>query len=233
MFFDKWSPDMAYVLGFLYADGNIQYSPTIRGKYIRVTNTDRDRIEIIKKLMGAEHGITLLAQELIQQKPRFLLSIGSQKIYDRLTEIGMTPNKSLIMTFPEVPHNCLNAFVRGYFDGDGCVCIEYSTLEKGRAMKRMRTIFTSGSLGFLITLKTLLAAHAGMDQSYLHEHGKKGAYQLRYSTKHSVNLFKFMYALPLSRDLYLKRKYAIFMQYLKARPKWVDQGVRHISQKIQ
>ena len=222
---------MAYVLGFLYADGNIQYSPAIRGKYVRVTNTDRDRIEIIRKLMGAEHNIVSLPQELKQQKQRFGLSIGNQKIYDRLVDIGMTPNKSLTMLFPQMPSLCLSAFVRGYFDGDGCVCIEYSPIENGKSIKRMRTIFTSGSLSFLTTLKEMLATYAGMDQSYLHEHTKKGSYQLRYSTKQSVCLFKFMYKAPLPRGLYLKRKYAIFMQYFQARPKWIDLGVRRILQK--
>ena len=47
-FFDVWSLEMSYVLGFLYADGHLEDSPYIRGKYVRVINTDRDRIELIK-----------------------------------------------------------------------------------------------------------------------------------------------------------------------------------------
>lgn len=231
-FFDIWSPDMAYVLGFFYADGNIQHSPAIRGKYIRVTNTDRDRIEIIKQLMDAEHSVVCLPQGLKQQKQRFGLSIGNQKIYDRLIEIGMTPNKSLTMLFPQLPQHCISAFVRGYFDGDGCICIAYSLSEKSRSIKRMRTIFTCGSSQFLAALKDLLDIYAGMDQSYFHEHTKKGAYQLRYSTKQSIRLFKFMYQTPLSKGLYLARKYAIFMQYFRARPRWVDPEVQHILQKV-
>ena len=33
-FFDAWSSEMAYVLGFIFADGSLEDSPNIRGKYI-------------------------------------------------------------------------------------------------------------------------------------------------------------------------------------------------------
>ena len=43
-FFEKWSPLMAYVLGYIYADGNLDDSPYMRGKYIKITSTDLDSI---------------------------------------------------------------------------------------------------------------------------------------------------------------------------------------------
>lgn len=40
--------------------------------------------------------------------------------------MGLTPRKSLTLTFPtenQVPIEYLPYFVRGYFEGDGCICI--------------------------------------------------------------------------------------------------------------
>ena len=47
-FFKKWTPKMAYVLGFMYADGNITDSVVFRTQYISFDSADREIIEKIK-----------------------------------------------------------------------------------------------------------------------------------------------------------------------------------------
>lgn len=230
-FFNTWSTQMAYILGFLYADGHLENSHHIRGKYVRVINTDRDRIEIIKQTLQSKHPIQM-RDKIGNNKQAFLLRIGSQKLYNRLHQLGITPRKSLTMKFPAVPKKYLSAFVRGYFDGDGCVHLErYSTNGDSRPAKRMRTIFTSGSKQFLIVLSQLLFKNAHIDKYLLHNHNKKGSFQLRLSTGSSVRLFTYMYR-DVMPELYLKRKYAIFTRYFKERPEWVDVGVRRTLENV-
>jgi hypothetical protein len=48
-FFKVWNPTMAYVLGFIYADGCIYISE--RGSYLSVTSIDKDIIINIKRWM--------------------------------------------------------------------------------------------------------------------------------------------------------------------------------------
>ena len=48
-FFKKWTPEMAYVLGFLYADGNIVDAVASRTQYISFSSKDREIIAKIKK----------------------------------------------------------------------------------------------------------------------------------------------------------------------------------------
>jgi hypothetical protein len=48
-FFSSWGKNMAYVLGYIYADGNLEYSPKIRGRYLRISSTDKNTIIKIKK----------------------------------------------------------------------------------------------------------------------------------------------------------------------------------------
>ena len=57
-FFKVWTPDMAYVLGFLYADGNIVQ--TKRGNYyIAIYTADQPLLSAMKKCMKSEHKIAM------------------------------------------------------------------------------------------------------------------------------------------------------------------------------
>ena len=38
-----------------------------------------------------------------------------------LEKLGCVPNKSLILKRPNIDNSLVNHFIRGYFDGDGCV----------------------------------------------------------------------------------------------------------------
>lgn len=204
---------MAYVLGYLYADGSMEDSPYIRGKYVRVTSTDRDRIETIKSLLESEHTIVCEVQNA-QRKPRFLLRIGSSRLFDVLVKIGITPRKSLTMKFPVVPNLYFGSFLRGYFDGDGCAHID---VVHGKP-KRLLSIFTSGSKIFLEALHGRLSDEIGLIGNGLYPHGSTvDTYQLRYSTRDSLRLFNLMYPRGLNKKLRLQRKYDIFIRYLKLR----------------
>lgn len=213
-FFGDWNNEMAYVLGFMFADGNIEDAPYIRAKYVRFTNTDRDRIVAVKSLLEADH---LIVQRIgtESRKNCYTIRIGSRALFDRLIQLGVTPNKSLTMKLPYVPVENLGDFVRGYFDGDGCVYIDRDT--SGRP-KRLLAVFTSGSKSFLEDLHARLAGRIGIEGRGLYRHGSaQGAYQLRYSTRDSLRLFQLMYPKGLMRKLYLKRKYDIFNWYLTKR----------------
>src|SRR3989338_4130946 len=99
-FFDTWTREMAYVLGYLYADGSLEDSAYIRGKYIRVTSVERGSIERIKKLLKSDHTIVKEIPKLPNRKNRYLLRIGSHKLYNSLLNLGLYPNKSLTIRFP-------------------------------------------------------------------------------------------------------------------------------------
>lgn len=212
-FFAEWNEKMAYVLGYLYADGSLEDASYIRGKYVRVTSTDRDRVEVIRSLLKSGHTVVHEIQNY-PRKTRFLLRIGNGELFDSLTRIGLTPHKSLTMKFPLVPNSYLGTFVRGYFDGDGCAHID---VVHGKP-KRLLSIFTSGSKVFLKDLHRHLQEKIGVVGNGLYKHGSTvGTYQLRYSTRDSLRLFKLMYPRRLNGKLRLRRKYDIFRKYLGLR----------------
>ncbi len=208
---------MAYVLGYLYADGSVHTSS--RGSYFAVTSIDRSSIETIRKLLSSQHSIYEYDPVGITRKKRYCLRIGNKYAYDRLIALGMFPSKSLTLRLPKIPSPYLRSFLRGYFDGDGCVYL-YRTkgIRQKLILRKLSVILTCGSRMFLDDLLGVLRNELPLVQTKVYM--SSTAYQLRFSTKDSVVLFDYMYG-DGGSDLCLQRKYAIFQQYFELkRAQW-------------
>src|SRR3989344_1091934 len=118
-FFKTWTPEMAYVLGFFAADG-CMFTHSSGGKYIELTSCDRSILEKIRRLLNSDHKISSRKRSK-DWSESYRIQIGSKEIWNDLLRLGMVSAKSLVLKFPEVPRTYLKDFVRGYFDGDGCV----------------------------------------------------------------------------------------------------------------
>lgn len=210
-FFKKWTPEMAYVLGFFAADGNM-----IRGKrgnhYISFYSCDRELIDEIRNLLCSDHKVAVKKTKDSQWKMCYRLQIGSKKIFDDLVRLGMIPNKSLSIQFPRIPSKCLHGFIRGYFDGDGHVWTGIIHKDRRNPDRTLRIGFTSGSRGFLDGLHAVLRRKLGIEGSLCR--AGENAYQLRYSIRPALILQNFMYN---NSTVYLERKKRIFDRYTAMR----------------
>lgn len=215
---------MSYWLGFLYADGSLEDASYLRGKYLRASSIDEELIVNLKFFLEAKHPIVVLKPKNEREKPRFFIRIGDKDLYKSLLEKGVYPNKSLVMKFPKVPEFFLFHFVRGYFDGDGCVYLEKAKGKtKKEIIKKLSTIFTSGSKFFLEELKRRLEKSCKING---HIYNNRSAFQLRYNTKESIEIFKNIYKIPNSS--FLKRKKEKFREYFKLRSSKIDKQVKKI-----
>lgn len=207
---------MAYVLGFIYADGHLQDVPRIRGQYLRITSTDKDRLEFIRTFLESTHSIIQTPQPAKHYKHKFVLSIGSKTLYKDLISIGLHPAKSLNMTMPSVPKQYLNHFIRGYFDGDGCLFVEkkFSKKTGERRIHRLSLIFTSGSKIFLESLGERLVDVGCVDKEKIYKNGS--SFQMRFSTKEALRVCELMYK-ELTINSYMKRKKVIFDEFKRIR----------------
>lgn len=191
-YFKTWSHNMAYILGFWYADGCIY-----GGKMFDITLHKKDKY-IIKKI----------AQELDYQGPILdyvdrqacRINFSCKVIYNDLITLGGTERKSKTLQFPNVPIEFLPDFIRGYFDGDGSV---YNV--KG---KRINTNFACGSNKFLQSLLQLLKKEAGIEGGSISIANQS----LTFGKKDSIKLGNYIY--QNNPELYLLRKYEKFKQYL-------------------
>lgn len=214
-FFETWSSNMAYVLGYIYADGTLIDATYMRGKYITVTSVDSGSMERLRGYMESEHVIFNRKSIYEKGKPHYGLKIGSHKIYNDLLKLGLYPNKSLTISFPTVPQKYLADFVRGYFDGDGCIYLEKGIGTQGqKIVKRLRTIFTSGSRDYLVKMNESLK-NIGLENGKIYT--SQRAYQLVYPTQDSVSLFIAMYS-NAGKNSFFMRKFNKFKEYFKLRP---------------
>ncbi len=210
-FFKKWSPNMAYVLGFFAADGNMIRNK-LGGYYISIEITDKELLEKIRGIMESDHKISSRRRpNKINQKTSYRLRIGNKTIFNDLLDLGITPGKSLTIELPRIPSKYFNHFVRGYFDGDGCVNIcTYQNKYKNKPSTIINSTFTSGSKSILKKLKEKLTSMKILKGGTLYYHA---GYRLGLSINDSFRLYKFMYANMTKDDLYLIRKKEIFEKY--------------------
>ncbi len=209
-FFKKWSPEMAYVLGFFTADGNMIKNN--RGAhFIAFYSTDKDIIEKIKIVLHSNLKVSLKNKHAINShwKDSYQLQIGSKEIFKDLIGLGMTPNKSLTIRMPTVPKKFLSHFLRGYFDGDGHVSVStYQQKDRKNKSTIIITGFTSGSKKFLGGLWEVLKKYKIVEGGTLNH---TDGYHLCFSIHDSLRLYNFMY--QQEKDLYLARKKSIFEHY--------------------
>ena len=115
-YFKTWSKNMAYILGFWFADGNICKSSG--GYYFEITVKQEDKylLEDFLKEFASEHKIYDKAKEGCCH-----ILFSCKEFYNDIIALGGRERKSLTLTFPKIPKEYLPHFIRGYFDGDGCI----------------------------------------------------------------------------------------------------------------
>lgn len=119
-YFKKWSSNMAYILGFIFADGNIT-KVTHNGSSDKLSfGQNKKDIDILKKIkqeFSAEQTLSI-------GKKYVHFSIYSQIIVDDLKKLGVSYRKSFRKSpekIPNIPQKYIQDFIRGIIDGDGSI----------------------------------------------------------------------------------------------------------------
>ena len=113
------SPEKAYLLGLIYADG-CNYTPT-NTVTLCLQEQDKHILEDIKELLHYNAPLKKIKPKKESHQISFVLTIHSKKISTDLTALGVMQNKTFKITFPDINKDLFSHFIRGYFDGDGCI----------------------------------------------------------------------------------------------------------------
>lgn len=112
-----------YVLGLIYADGNVDKSK--RSMSLGLQEEDGYIVEKISKIMEYTGPLYYINNShLKNRKNMTVLCITKKKLVLDLVELGVVPRKSLILDFPtkeQVPHEFLSSYLLGCMDGDGFI----------------------------------------------------------------------------------------------------------------
>lgn len=208
-YFSKWSHNMAYILGFWWADGNI----TKHNNIFSICQHIKDKyiLEVITKEMGSNYPINTWENISI-------FKISSPQMCKDIKKLGGCPNKSLTTKMPVIPKKYLSDFVRGYFDGDGSI-YTYKSCKS----HKYRSDFTSGSKKFIYRLLRELRISIPKFKGYISKiiipagykirnriiKKETVYYRLRMGTNDTIRLGEFIYC--SSPELMLERKYNRFV----------------------
>lgn len=119
MFFHEINtPEKAYWLGFLYADGCVHGN----SNELSISSVDQEHLIKFKSAIGATNNAIGCTEDTRWSKSSFVyhFAIKDKQYKKDLINLGCVPNKSLVLTkIPNIPRDYVSHFIRGYFDGDG------------------------------------------------------------------------------------------------------------------
>lgn len=212
-FFKSWSKEMAWVLGFICADGCILLGPRNGGVLsIGVAEKDLEILEKINKALDSEYPIRKKLTN--SQTYCYRLDISHRGIVDDLINLGVTPRKSKTLSWPDIPKDLVWHFIRGYYDGDGSIFYGKGyTNRKGISNLQLRT----SVLGTKSFLQGILNEFQNIYPQYsptIQDRSSAGYFRLEISgTRSAVALCGLLYK-ESDESTRLQRKYLNYTKFI-------------------
>lgn len=117
-FFKVPCADMAYVLGFLAADGNIAKKEN--GIFLEIHQQDEEILQKIQERTQSDRKLDYRVNN--KGTPCVKFKVWSAEWKQDLAKYGITPNKTFTIEPPTLlPKEYRIDYIRGFFDGDGSV----------------------------------------------------------------------------------------------------------------
>lgn len=158
-FFKIWTPDSAYTVGFLMADGSIRHKDycKTKGYYIDLALHTKD-IEVLEYIKDIIQPTSSICHRKYTGKDNIYrtisyLAICSKLLVSDIMKLGVIPRKTGREIIPNIDNINFRHFLRGYFDGDGSVSFGTQMRKDGGISVNNRATIVSGSHQFLIDLK--------------------------------------------------------------------------------
>ncbi len=202
----NWTADIAYLAGLIASDGCMVNNR----RHINLTSKDKELIDVTQKILGMNVKVSI--KKSMYGGSAYHLQFSNVALYDFFIEAGIMPAKSKILSAVNVPDDYYAHFLRGYFDGDGCI---YSFWDKRwRSSFMYYTEYTSASPSFLHWLRAQNQQLAHTTPGRIRN--GRGADALSYAKLDSRLLFDFMY--PSPEVPRLSRKFSRFVDFFGADP---------------
>lgn len=205
VFDDIDTEEKAYWLGFLFADGHI--SSTVNTVELALKGEDKEHLEKYNNFLRNKASVkTSKVKCKNKEYTRCRCGVTNKHFHDTLVSLGCVPRKSLILKFPDASifknTSLIRHFIRGYFDGDGCIC----------ATKRGRMVLSvMGTKEFLEELNLFLPVRSFV---YLKDKRRPNTntYTITFSCSKADCVAKYLYK---DSTIYLNRKYNRFCRLVQ------------------
>lgn len=176
------TPEKSYILGFIAADGCNMLNQLI----ICINKKDIEVLNFIKSQICKDSIIVETKDDMLR------LVFSSIKLCKDLENLGIVKAKTEVLKFPnKIPNNLISHFIRGFFDGDGC--ISYKKRENPKWKPGIRVLFTCASREFIESLRDLIIKEC-YDEKIISIDKRSWLYYLEYQRKDTINkLYNFIY----------------------------------------
>jgi len=175
--FSKYTPEACYWAGLLAADGNIYHRKDRNAYILQIPLQDRD-IGHLKEFIRF-----LKTKRPIYKTPNktHLVLIENRILcMDLMKNFDITPRKSLTIQYPtQIPERFNKCFIRGVFDGDGC-------LHKAKADNQLYFKISGASLPFLQKIQEILINRCSLNKTKILKNKQSNCYSLIYSGNKQV-----------------------------------------------
>jgi len=209
--------DKAYFLGLLYADG---YNTGRSGIILTLQAQDKAILDAFCHHVGSTLPLKFLSGQAAKRKDKYRFAIYSKHIVQQLTKLGCMQNKTFLIDFPtraQVPEHLVRHFVRGYLDGDGCICNSQSKDKKTNRVYPTTCCTIVSSHNFCIGLAEHITAKFAFSQSVYVLKNPKTAKVAVYHGK-AIRFLDWLYE---GSTIFLHRKYN---KYVDARKTAIERG---------
>ena len=213
-YFDEINTEeKAYWLGFLSADGWISRK---EGSKVGVTGCELQYkdIEHLKKMNKSISGNYRIVDRwrscglsiTDEKKHMCSIRIYSSIMYDSLEQLGFANKKSFNFKMPLLKENLIRHYIRGYFDGNGCLCFD-------REKYSFKVDFTLSSLEMR---NSILDLFSSLNIPYINNDkaSPNGTMIYRPTIRYNKDKFLFLKYMYDNCSIYLDRKYQKYLNVL-------------------
>ena len=213
------SEDKAYWLGFLYADGSItcfynKKSGKLKSMSLEMTLCGKDEEHLNKFRRCLKTDAPLQDRKIKLNDKNYSakrITVNCTKLCRDLINLKCTPHKTYVLKFPTydiVPKQFMRDFIRGFFDGDGCIC---STT---MANKPHIILNITGMSDMLLSISDFLIEEKIIRvKPKLHQDNRSVCSGIFfYGTDSNKELLDYLYG---DSNIYLDRKYQKYIDFYK------------------
>lgn len=197
----------AYFLGLIFADGSINE----KLKTLQLTLREEDSVvlDIFMNEIYIDRDVRIILPKNDKHSIQKQATVTSSILYNDLVRLGIQPNKSVVggkLEAEYIPSNLIHHFIRGYFDGDGCIYINQKT--------KCRYVTFTGSTDFINQIKLLLKENIEIGKGNISFRNESSTYNSTLSFGGNVQSIKIRDFLYKDATIYLERKKEKFYKEL-------------------
>lgn len=202
--------EKAYWLGFIFADGYItSYEEvTQKSRYlleISLKGSDKHHLDKFNSFMKHKNKNQVKIEKATcgnSETTRCRWYVANKHLWEILNSYGCTPKKSLTLKFPNKEifkdESLIRHFIRGYFDGDGCLSRH---LSKHTVIPIVEVIGTPEFLNFIEKYSNIYGSRS-KDKRWKHN-----TEYIKFRKEDAIKFINYIYN---NSNIYLDRKHRLY-----------------------